>query len=168
MALNQNEMYLARSLNLVLHWICGFFSLNNAWLREYCNPMVVPELEQKDTTNTTSSASYLELHPEKLIVRVVWERNYLTKEMVPQDLSLDFPYAYFFLYFVVSCITIRLHQSNHAHSTTCLTFLICKYQDPNFIPWCNLQNTNVQCFVLYIFCDFRWEVIMDRNLNRGQ
>jgi hypothetical protein len=25
-----------------------------------------------------------------LTVRVVWERNYLTKEMVPQDLSSDF------------------------------------------------------------------------------
>ena len=42
-----------------------FFSLNNALLREYFNPIFVPELVHKDTTNTTSSASYLELHPEK-------------------------------------------------------------------------------------------------------
>jgi hypothetical protein len=35
------------------------------------NPIFVPELELKDTTNTTSSASYIELHPEKLAVKVV-------------------------------------------------------------------------------------------------
>jgi hypothetical protein len=29
-----------------------------------------------------------------LTVRVVWERNYLTKEMIPQDLSSDFPFVY--------------------------------------------------------------------------
>jgi hypothetical protein len=48
-----------------------FFSLNNPWLTEYFNLMFVSELELKDTTNTTSSASYLELHPEKLAVRIV-------------------------------------------------------------------------------------------------
>ena len=45
-------------------------SLNIAWLREYFDPTFVPELELKDSTNTASSASYLELHPEKLRVRV--------------------------------------------------------------------------------------------------
>jgi hypothetical protein len=57
-----------------------------AWL-DWCNLIgiqitttykihFVPELELKDSTNTASSASYLELCPEKLTVRVVWERNY--------------------------------------------------------------------------------------------
>jgi hypothetical protein len=47
-----------------------FLSLNNSRLREYFNPIFVPELELKDTSNTTSSASYIELHPEKLTVKV--------------------------------------------------------------------------------------------------
>jgi hypothetical protein len=42
-----------------------FFSLNNSCLSEYFNPIFIPRLEQKDTINTTSSASYIELHPEK-------------------------------------------------------------------------------------------------------
>ena len=46
-------------------------SLNNAWLREYCSPICVPELEPRDSTNTASAPSYLELHPEQLTVRVV-------------------------------------------------------------------------------------------------
>ena len=70
-ALNQNEMQLARSLNLVLNCIFGFVSLNNLWLRKYFNPIFVPGLALKDTTHTASSASYLELHLDKLIVRVV-------------------------------------------------------------------------------------------------
>ena len=53
----------------------------------------VSELELNGTTNTTSSASYHELHPEKLTVGVSWERPYLIKDMVPPDLSSDFPYA---------------------------------------------------------------------------
>ena len=40
-------------------------SLNNSWLREYVNSIFVPELELKDSTHTASSASYIELHPEK-------------------------------------------------------------------------------------------------------
>jgi hypothetical protein len=64
--------------------------------------------------------------------------------MVPQDFSSDFPYSYLvpifayylvrILYVVVICIPTRLHQFNQAHSTTCLTFMICKYQDTYFIP----------------------------------
>ena len=71
MALSQNEMYPARSLNLILHCLYELFSLNNSWLREYSNSIVVPELELNYTTNTASSASYLELYPEKLTVSVV-------------------------------------------------------------------------------------------------
>jgi hypothetical protein len=41
------------------------------YLREYFDTIFVPELELKDSTNTASSASYLELCPEKLTVRVV-------------------------------------------------------------------------------------------------
>jgi hypothetical protein len=46
-------------------------SLYNALLREYFNLIFVPELGLKDTTNTASPPSYLELHPVKLTVRVV-------------------------------------------------------------------------------------------------
>jgi hypothetical protein len=56
--------------NLALHCIYELFSLNNSWLREYYNPIFVSEVELRDTTITTSSASYLELHPEKLTVKV--------------------------------------------------------------------------------------------------
>ena len=64
--------------------------------------IVIPYLSLNlltDSTNTASSASYLELHPETMTVRFVSERNYLTKEMVPQDVSSDFPYAYLISYF---------------------------------------------------------------------
>jgi hypothetical protein len=40
--------------------------LSIAWLREYFDPIFVPELELKDSTNTASSASYLELYSEKI------------------------------------------------------------------------------------------------------
>jgi hypothetical protein len=46
-------------------------SLNIAWLREYFDPIFVLELELKDSINTASPASYLELYPEKMTVRVV-------------------------------------------------------------------------------------------------
>jgi hypothetical protein len=46
-------------------------SLNIASLREYFDPIFVPELELKDSIDTASSASYLELYPETLTVRVV-------------------------------------------------------------------------------------------------
>jgi hypothetical protein len=46
-------------------------SLNIAWLREYFDPIFVLELELKDSTNTASSASYLELYLEKFTERVV-------------------------------------------------------------------------------------------------
>ena len=103
-ALNQNKMYLARSLNLVSNYIYIFFSLKNSWLRDYFNSIFVLELALKDTTNTARSAPYLELHSTFFTVRVVWERNYLTKEMVPQYLSSDCPYTYLISY--IFCIFI--------------------------------------------------------------
>jgi hypothetical protein len=45
-------------------------SLNIAWVGEYFDPICVPELELQEHTNTASSASYLELCPEKLRERV--------------------------------------------------------------------------------------------------
>ena len=71
------------------------------------------------------------------------------------------------LYVVVICIPIRLHQSNQPHSLTCITFKICKYQVLYVIPCCNLQNMSmyVQWFVLYVFIDLRWKVIMSRKLR---
>jgi len=40
-------------------------------------------------------------------------------------------------------MTIRLHQSNQAHSTASLAFIDCEYQVPYCIPCCNLQNMNM-------------------------
>jgi hypothetical protein len=56
------------------------------------------------------------------------------------------------VYVVVMCLSIRLHQSNQAHSTTCLGFMLCKYQNFYYIAYCNLQHINVyvQLFV-YIY-----------------
>jgi hypothetical protein len=42
-----------------------FLFTNNSLLRKYFSPIFVPEFVQKDTTNTSSSTSYLELQPEK-------------------------------------------------------------------------------------------------------
>ena len=44
---------------LAFNYIYGFFSLHNSWLRDYLNPIFVIKLEQNDTTNIASSASYL-------------------------------------------------------------------------------------------------------------
>ena len=75
----------------------------------------------------------------------------------------------FSTYFIFCSIfhQIRLHQSNQAHSTTCITLNISKYQDPYFIPCCNLQSMNmyVQSFFWFIFTDVRWKVIMNRNFK---
>ena len=77
------------------------------------------------------------------------------------------------LYVVVICIPIRLHQSDQAHSTTCLAFLVCKYQGPYFILFCSLQHVNmhVQWFYIYIYIysavlDERWS--SKENWNYGQ
>jgi hypothetical protein len=65
---------------------------------------------------------------------------------------------------------VRLHRSNQEHSTACLTFMICKYQDPYFIPCCNLQSMNmyVHWFAIYIFSDFRWEVKINRKSEEAE
>jgi hypothetical protein len=44
-------------------------------------------------------------------------------------------------------------EKNGINSGAGKTFMICKYQDPYFIPSCNLQSMNmyVQWFALYIF-----------------
>jgi hypothetical protein len=68
------------------------------------------------------------------------------------------------LYFVVTSVPIRLHQSNQAHSTTCLALIFCKYQVPYFIPNCsnlfiyNLLTLSVPCegfsrnaYMLWVF-----------------
>jgi hypothetical protein len=55
-------------------YICfqvGLSCIYIAWLRELFDPIFVPELELKDSTKTAISASFPELYPEKLTVRVV-------------------------------------------------------------------------------------------------
>lgn len=70
-------------------------------------------------------------------------------------------YVVLILYFEVTCILIRLQQSNRANSTTWRDLLLCKYQYPSSIQSRNLQNMNMLshlCF--FIFSESVWDVIM--------
>ena len=66
------------------------------------------------------------------------------------------------IYGVVTSVTIRLHQSNQAYSTTCLAFLLCKYQVPYFIPCFNLQNM-IMYFQYRFCCIQRFDVSGDNE-----
>jgi len=93
-----------------------------------------------------------------LLLYLYW-LSYRMWLLVAHVSTSDFHYAYLvliftyylvrILYFVVTCIPIRLHQSNQAHSTTCLAFIDCKYQVPYCIPCCNIQNMNM--YVQWLF-----------------
>jgi hypothetical protein len=73
-------------------------SLNIAWLREYFDPIFVPELDLKDSTNTASSASYLE---HQISIRKVQSQilgNHFFSQIVlfsndPPSLSFFFGYS---------------------------------------------------------------------------
>jgi hypothetical protein len=80
--LNQDEMQLTWSFNLVFNCLYCFISLNNSWFRGFFNPIYLLELKPKYTNNTASSASCPELHTEKVTVRVIWEQTFLIKKMI--------------------------------------------------------------------------------------
>ena len=77
-------------------------------------------------------------------------------------------YLVHILYFVVSWLLIRLHQSKQAHSTTCQDLLNCKHTIPTICPCCNLQNRNpmIQRLNISIFHKSGWNVnIITSGLN---
>ena len=73
-------------------------------------------------------------------------------------------YLVLILYFVAICMTIRLHQSNQAHSTAWEVLLICKYQIHSIFHvvthkiWICFVNIpfNIQRF--YVRCDYEKRV----------
>jgi len=62
--LKKNEKKLARSFNFTFHYIDGVLSLNNSRFDDFVDRIYPIELEIKDTRDTDTSASYLDLHLE--------------------------------------------------------------------------------------------------------
>jgi hypothetical protein len=62
--LKKNEKKLARSFNFTFHYIDDVLSLNNSRFGDFVDRIYPIELEIKDTTDTDTSASYLDLHLE--------------------------------------------------------------------------------------------------------
>ena len=62
--LKKNEKKLARSFNFTFRYIDDVPSLNNSRFSDFVDRIYPIELEIKDTTNTDTSASYLDLHLE--------------------------------------------------------------------------------------------------------
>jgi hypothetical protein len=61
--LQKNEKKVSRSLNCTFHYIDGVLSLNFK-LVDFLDQIYPIEVEIKDTTDTTRSASYLDIHLE--------------------------------------------------------------------------------------------------------
>jgi hypothetical protein len=62
--LKKNEGNLTRSFNFTFRYIDDVLSLNNSRLGDFFDRIYPIELEIKDTTDTDTSASYLDLHLE--------------------------------------------------------------------------------------------------------
>ena len=62
--LKKNEKKLARSFNFTFRYIDDVLSLNNSRFGDFVDRIYPIELEIKDTTDTDTSASYLDLHLE--------------------------------------------------------------------------------------------------------
>ena len=60
--LKKNEKKLARSFNFTFRYIDDVLSLNNSRFGDFVDRIYPIELEIKDTTDTDTSASYLDLH----------------------------------------------------------------------------------------------------------
>jgi hypothetical protein len=60
--LKKNEKKLARSFNFTFRYIDDVLSLNNYRIGDFVDRIYLIELEIKDTTDTDTSASYLDLH----------------------------------------------------------------------------------------------------------
>ena len=75
--LKKNEKKLARSFIFTFRYIDDVLSLNNSRFGDFVDRIYPIELEIKDTTDTDTSASYIDLHLE-----IDSERNFTTKEMI--------------------------------------------------------------------------------------
>ena len=89
--LKKNEKKLARSFNLTFRYIYDVLSLNNSMFGDFVDRIYPIELEIKDTTDTDSSASYLDLHLEidsegRLRTKFYHKRDYFNFPIV------DFPF----------------------------------------------------------------------------
>ena len=62
--LNKNENKLSRSFNFTFRYIDDVLSLNNSRFGDFVDRIYPIKLEIKDTTDTDTSASYLDLHLE--------------------------------------------------------------------------------------------------------
>jgi hypothetical protein len=60
----KNEKKHARSFNFTLHYIDDVFQLNNSKLADFVGRIYPIEFDKMDTTDTTGSASYLDIHLE--------------------------------------------------------------------------------------------------------
>jgi hypothetical protein len=113
-------------LVLVLQCIYGFFSLNNSCLREYFNPMFVLELELKDSTNTTTSASYLELHNQRNLqsgpfeIETIWLKRWFLRICLRTFLMLI--WSHVFIVFSTHFICCSYLYSNQITSIQSGTF----------------------------------------------
>jgi hypothetical protein len=62
--LKKNENKLSRSFNFTFRYIDDVLSLNNSRFGDFVDRIYPIKLEIKDTTDTDTSASYLDLHIE--------------------------------------------------------------------------------------------------------
>ena len=79
--LRKNEKKLARSFNVTSRYIDGVLSLNNSRLGDFVDRIYPIKLEIKDTTDSDTSASYLDLHLE-IDSEGRLRTNFTTKEMI--------------------------------------------------------------------------------------
>ena len=60
----QKEVSVAKAFNLTFRYIANVISLNNSRFSDYLSMIYLPELEIKETTESSSSASYLDIFLE--------------------------------------------------------------------------------------------------------
>jgi len=85
--------------------------------------------------SSIKSGTFEDLLHTYFILFNIWRWNTTTHSL--KDLNLF--WLYLFIVFIANiCIAIKSHQSNQTRSTTCRTFLTCKYSS-YFIPFCNIQ-----------------------------
>ena len=107
--LKKNEKKLARSFNFTFHYIDNVVSLNNSRFGDIADRIYPIELEIKDTTDTDTSASYLDLHLE-----IDSEGRLRTKLYDTRD-DFNFPIVNF--PFICSNISAALHSIYHSVDT---------------------------------------------------
>ena len=87
--LKKTDKKLARSFNFSFRYIDDVLSLNNARFGDYLHLIYPKELEIKDTTDTPTSASYLDLHLE------IDSRGKLRTKLFDKRDSFNFPIVNF-------------------------------------------------------------------------